>query len=242
MFKAIILAAGKGTRMNTDIPKVLNKINEKCLVQYVIDEVKNIGVQETITIVGYKAEEVKATIKDNKIIYAEQKELLGTGHAVMQAEQYIEDNDTVIILYGDAPLIKGQTLKTLKDEHDRNGNAVTILTTILDDAANYGRIIRNESNKVIGIVEKKDANEEQIAIKEINSGVYCFNGKKLKEALKNIDNNNSQKEYYLTDTIKILVAQGFKIGSYISQDHTEVLGVNTVEELNVAAGVIADRN
>ena len=239
MFKAIILAAGKGSRMKSDLPKVLHTINDKTLVQYVIDAVSESEVNKIFVVVSDINGEVAKSVNGD-VTFIEQKETLGTGHAVMQAEQYIEDTDDVIVLTGDTPLITATTIDCIRGINDETWNAVTILTAKIDDPKAYGRILRDAEHQIIGIVEKKDATEQQLAIKEINSGIYCFQGKALKDALKLIENNNNQKEYYLTDTIKIINDKGLGVGGCVLEDYTEVLGINTQEELENAKRIVAN--
>ncbi|HCC08090.1 MAG TPA: hypothetical protein DEP72_08060 [Clostridiales bacterium] len=237
MFKAIILAAGKSTRMNSILPKVLHRINDKTLVQYVLDSVKMCDTDKIFVVVSNDSKNVREAIKMD-VIFVEQKEQLGTGHAVMQVEKYIEDTDDIVVLCGDTPLITSETINNIKEIHTKDNNAATILTTILDNPMSYGRIIRDNEKNIIGIVEEKDANDNQKDIKEINSGIYFFKGKYLKEALKKIESKNNSNEYYLTDTIKNITNAGHSVGSYTTKNYTEILGVNTQDELDKARKVL----
>lgn len=191
-FKSIILAAGKGTRMKSKYPKVIHKVCGKEMVNHVVDTSKKSGVEETIVVLGHGAEAVRERLSDD-IITVMQTEQLGTAHAVRMAEEYIEDEDTIVVLCGDTPLIKEDTLKKLFEYHVENNCHTTVLSTIVDDPTGYGRIIRDENGDLLKIVEQKDASEEEKLVKEINSGIYCFNGKSLKEALKEINNDNAQE-------------------------------------------------
>ena len=202
-FKAIILAAGKGTRMKSKYPKVVHKVCGKEMVNHVISVSKKSGVNDIVAILGHESDVVKEKLPKDTMI-AMQTEQLGTGHAVMMAKEYINDNDTIVVLCGDTPLVKEETLKRLFDYHIEHGYHATVLTTTVDNPTGYGRIIRDENKDLLKIVEQKDANEEEKKAKEINSGIYCFNGKSLRESLDLLDNNNAQGEYYLTDTIKIM--------------------------------------
>lgn len=236
-FKALILAAGKGTRMKSKYPKVIHKVCGKEMINHIICASKNAGVNDIITILGHESEVVKKTLPENTKI-AMQTEQLGTGHAVMMAKDFIDDNDTILVLCGDTPLIKEETLKNLFDYHTKNNYHATVLTTIVDNPTGYGRIIRDKNLDLLKIVEQKDATEEEKLSKEINSGVYCFNGKSLKESLDLINNNNAQNEYYLTDTIKIIREKGNKVGAYNGSTIEELMGVNSRVELSKAEQIM----
>ena len=242
---SIILAAGEGTRMKSNIPKVLHKVCGKPILEYVIDASKDANVQKSYVIVGHGAEEVKEKFKDHDIIFKTQhigkSYPYGTGYAVMQAIDCIEDNSNVIILYGDTPLITDKTIKKLLEYHKKNNNNGTVLTAFLDDPTGYGRIVRDEKGQILKIVEDKDATEEEKKLKEINSGIYCFNGKDLKYALNKIDNNNAQGEYYITDVITILKEKGNKIGAYIIDDSREIHGVNSKIQLAFCEKIMRER-
>ncbi|MDK2801730.1 MAG: bifunctional UDP-N-acetylglucosamine pyrophosphorylase / glucosamine-phosphate N-acetyltransferase [Clostridiales bacterium] len=238
---AIILAAGEGKRMKSKKSKVLHKVCGKALVEWVYEAVQKAGIEKCILVVGHKAEEVM-TYMGQKTQFALQKEQLGTGHAVMQAQHAIKDHEGhVIILNGDTPLIKGDTIKQVIEYHIKNDNAATVITTELDDATGYGRIVRDDSGNVIRIVEHRDANEQEKAIKEINSGMYCFAVKNLLDALSKINNSNSQKEYYLTDTIEILISENNRVGALKIEDSTELLGINNRIQLSEVEKVMQQR-
>ncbi len=230
---AIILAAGKGTRMKSIKAKVSFYLSEKSLVQRVVDTALEIDCDLLGIVVGYRKDEVIATIQsDDRIKYIEQKEQLGTGHAVMMAEdifkEYVGD---VYILCGDVPLLSLETLIQLRDVHREYKAACTVLTIVLPDAGSYGRIVRNEQGNVVRIVEFKDANDEERRIKEINSGIYCFDSAALFDALKKIDNNNKQGEYYLTDVLEILNKEGKKVSAVMTNNIAEVSGINSQLQL-----------
>ena len=232
---SIILAAGEGTRMKSNTPKVLHKICGKALLDYVIEASKSAGVKENYVIVGHGGDKVREYFKDTDVIFRNQpvgeEYPYGTGYAVMQAIDSIEDDSNVVILYGDTPLITGDTIKQLLDYHKNMGNHATVLTAHVEEPTGYGRIVRDENNRILKIVEHKDANEEELNIKEINSGIYCFKGKELKYALGKIDNNNSQGEYYITDVIKILKDEGYRVDAYKLEDSTEIYGINSRVQL-----------
>jgi len=239
-FKAIILAAGKGTRMKSKYPKVIHKVCGKEMVNHVINVSKKAGVNDIVAILGHESDVVKERLPKDTMI-AMQTEQLGTGHAVKMAKEYINDEDTIVVLCGDTPLIKEDTLQRLFSYHLENGYHATVLTTKVDNPTGYGRIIRDNNEDLLKIVEQKDANEEEKAVKEINSGIYCFNGKSLREALDLIDNNNAQGEYYLTDTIYIMRDKGLKVGAYNGSTIEELMGVNSRVELSKAEEIMRKR-
>ncbi|OOB77463.1 MAG: UDP-N-acetylglucosamine diphosphorylase/glucosamine-1-phosphate N-acetyltransferase [Epulopiscium sp. Nuni2H_MBin003] len=238
--KAVILAAGKGTRMNSDIPKVLHKIFNKTLVEYTIDSAKGAGVGEICLIVGHMAEEVKQQIGDG-VSYRLQAEQLGTGHAVKCALDFMDDFGEVLILYGDTPLITRETLCKLRDYHVKNKCTATVLSAKIDNPTGYGRIIRNGFGEFEKIVEERDATNPEKRIKEINGGMYIFNSKVLKQALTKITNNNSQKEYYFTDVLDIIINERGKVEACIVADNNEIVGINTKVQLAEAAAIMKNR-
>lgn len=238
---AIILAAGEGKRMKSKKTKILHEIYGKPMVQWVYQSVKDTGVDEIVLVIGRNSEEVKECM-GNKVSYAKQEEQLGTGHAVIQAQEYLENKDgQVLIMYGDMPLVTSNTILRAVDYHKEKGNAVTIITADFDNPLGYGRIIRNNQNDVLEIVEDRDASFEQKKIKEINSGIYCFDIRALREALKELDNKNDQGEYYLTDTIKILINKGLKAGAIKIADKDELAGINDRIQLAEASKVLRKR-
>ena len=236
-FKAIILAAGKGTRMKSKYPKVVHKVCGKEMVNHIIDVSKKSGVKDVVTILGHESEVVKNVLPKDTMI-AMQTEQLGTGHAVKMAKEYINDEDTIVILCGDTPLIKEETLKRLFDYHIENEYTATVLTTKVENPTGYGRVIRDENGDLLKIVEQKDGNAEELAVNEINSGIYCFKGQMLRESLDLLDNNNAQGEYYLTDTVKILRDKGFKVGAFNGSTIEELMGVNSRVELAKAEALM----
>lgn len=228
---AIVLAAGKGVRMRSDIPKVSHKVSGKPMIVRVLEAVRELNLDEVFVVVGYGSDIVRAECSSFNVTFVEQKEQLGTGDAVGRAAPYIKDS-LVLVLNGDMPLITSDTLEKFIDSHLRTGPAsATVLTAELEDPDAYGRIVRDADGSVVRIVEKKDATKEESAIKEINTGIYCFDSGDLFEALKEVSPTNAQKEYYLTDVIGILVKKNLPVHAYKAGDPNEVLGVNTLEEL-----------
>ena len=230
---AIILAAGKGTRMKSERAKVTFSFAEKPIIQRVVNTALKANCSRIFVVVGYQKDSVIACLEeDPRLIFVEQPEQLGTGHAVMMVEPvFKERNDDVFILCGDVPLLKPETLQKLYNEHTSTKASCTILTSIMDDPGSYGRIIRNSSGEITGIVEFKDATEEQKAIKEWNTGIYCFRAGDMFDALKQTSSVNNQNEYYLTDVVSVLAKQGKKISSVILDNPIEVAGVNSQEQL-----------
>lgn len=228
---AVILAAGKGTRMKSKLPKALHKLCGKPMTRYIVDACRQSGIDRCIVVVGYGADQVMQGLGSD-IEYVVQEDQLGTGHACREALPLLADLDgDVLVAIGDAPLLSSEIISGLIKEHRAADNDATILTTKLDDAKHYGRIIRNESNEVIGIVEAKDASPDQIEIDEINTAIYCFKAPVLRRYLHAISNENAQGEYYLTDVIGLMHADGCKLGSFITDDTDAVLGINDRVEL-----------
>ncbi len=223
---AVILAAGQGTRMKSKLYKVLHPVCGKPMVQHVVDQITKLNVQEIVTIIGHGAEMVQAQLAD-KSLYALQEEQLGTAHAVMQAGSMLEGKEGVtIVVCGDTPLIKAETMESLFKHHEELSAKATILTARIDDPTGYGRIIRNENGLVEKIVEHKDASEAERKINEINTGTYCFDNLALFEALQNVSNHNVQGEYYLPDVIEIMKKQGEVVTAFQTNEFEETLGVN----------------
>ena len=239
----LIMAAGKGTRMKSDKSKLVQKIYDKELVVRVEELAEEIGSDEIIAVVGYLREQVQEALKDKKRIkFAYQDELLGTGHAVMQAKEYLKGKKgKAVILYGDVPILRKDTVKKLIDKSVENKEYATVLSAIYEKPTGYGRIIRDQGGSISAIVEEKDANYEQKLIKEINSGIYCFDIEELLLALDKITPNNAQGEYYLTDVIKIMNDKGLKTGTLIVEDDTEILGVNDRIQLDYLSNVLKKR-
>lgn len=239
--RAVILAAGKGTRMKSDLPKVVHTIEEKCLVDYVIEAAGGAGAKEICLVIGYKNEVVKEKILNKEVSYAIQEEQLGTGHAVKCASDFLQGDGETLILCGDTPLITAATLKRLCDYHRQKENAVTVLSAMVEDPTGYGRIIRDTDGTFIKSVEHKDANEEELKSCEINSGMYLFRTRELKSALELLTTDNAQGEYYLPDTLTIIKDRGLRVDAFALESAEEIAGVNDQEQLADAAKVIAGR-
>ena len=238
--KTLILAAGKGTRMKSELPKVIHEVNGIPMISKIIKVLEILKPEENILILGHKKEEVLKVVGENAD-YVVQTEQLGTGHAVLQAKDKLKDYDgDVMILCGDTPLLREETLKELYKFHKDTDSLTTILTSIYDNPFGYGRIVK-ENGLVKAIVEEKEADAEIKKIKEVNAGVYCFKGRELFEALSKITNNNEKGEYYLTDVIGIQVGEGKQVQSYVLSDNIEILGVNSKVELAQASKVLRDR-
>lgn len=237
----IILAAGKGKRMRSHLPKVLHLLANKPLLAHVIDLAKRLNSERIIVVIGHGAEEVKqwsvvsGQWSEKKIEFVEQKEQLGTGHAVQQTEESLENyNGSLLILSGDVPLLRIETVSKLYKIHINSGAVVTILTANVDNPTGYGRVVRDAGGRAINIIEEKDASSEIKKITEINSGIYCFNKEFLFDVLKKIDKNNLQKEYYLTDVVGLAFKASLKIETLVAEDPNEIMGINTPEELKEA--------
>lgn len=245
MIKSIILAAGKGTRMKSETPKVLHTIFDKTLVGYVIEAVnKTEMVDENFVIVGHQAERVEEFIKNNydNARTVLQSPQLGTGHAVSMVLPYLQDFDgEVIILCGDTPLVTEDTLKEFIEAHHSKNSDLTVMSAIFENPTNYGRIIRNSDGSLNSIVEEKDANSEQKGVKEINAGIYCLNWAKIKPAFGQLKSNNAQGEYYLTDIVKWANEQQLKVDAFILKNNEEIFGINSKAHLAEASKMLNRR-
>jgi bifunctional UDP-N-acetylglucosamine pyrophosphorylase/glucosamine-1-phosphate N-acetyltransferase len=239
---AIILAAGKGKRMNSDLPKVLHKLNGKALVNYVIELAENVQAEPIVVVVGHGGELVKDHLGEG-LSFAVQAEQKGTASAVMCAQKALENFDgDVLIFCGDSPLFTKESVDKLVELHKAQDAKGTILTAINPNPFGYGRIIRREDGSVEKIVEEKDATEEEKRVNEVNTGTYCFDKKALFEALKEVDADNAQGELYLTDVIEILNRNGQRVTAYSTDDWKETVGVNTPEGMAEAEKILAERS
>lgn len=241
MYKcALILAAGQGTRIKSDLPKVLHKICGKEMVNHVIDAMRKADIEDINVIVGKGAELVKEKTASRNISYSIQEEQLGTGHAVKCAMDFLKGKKGVVgVFCGDAPLIKAETVNNLFKSHIENNNSATLLSSILEDPTGYGRVVRKD-NEVLKIVEHKDCDEEELKIKEMNAAIYCFDIEELVSSLDKLSNNNNQGEYYLTDVIGILKEEGKSVGAVVI-DYDETIGVNSRVQLAEAEEILRKR-
>jgi len=225
-FFGIILAAGKGTRMKSKHNKMMHTVGGKPMIAHVVEGLNELGINRKVMVVGHQADELKGYLGD-QVEYVLQEEQMGTAHAVLQTGSLLESSKgTTLVLVGDAPLITSKTLQALLEQHQLKQAATTILTTRFENPTGYGRIIRDNQQNVLRIIEEKDANREEKAITEINTGIYCFDNEELFNALKQVKNENVQGEYYLTDVIEILKTEGKIIGAFLTPDANETIGIN----------------
>jgi UDP-N-acetylglucosamine diphosphorylase/glucosamine-1-phosphate N-acetyltransferase len=235
---SLILAAGKGTRMQSDLAKVLHLLHGRPLLAYCLDVARAVGSERIAVIIGHQAELVRQTFSGSGTVFIEQTEQLGTGHAVLQARDAFRDYDgNILILCGDVPLLQASTLKALIDVHHAGGAAVTVMTVVLDDPGSYGRVVKGEGGEVLKIVEAKDATAAERAIGEINTGIYCVDSRFLFDAVARITDHNAQKEYYLTDIMEIARQDGLVTMAFVASDPLEVMGINTPEDLTLADSI-----
>ncbi|MBM3130204.1 MAG: UDP-N-acetylglucosamine diphosphorylase/glucosamine-1-phosphate N-acetyltransferase [Chloroflexi bacterium] len=251
---AVILAAGQGTRMKTRLPKVLHPVVGKPMVWYALETVAALGCDQTVLVVGHGADQVRDTISNlqspisnfqpsiSTLQFAEQREQRGTGHAVLQARDALRGkSDAVFIVYGDMPLLRAETLKKLTDLHASSRATITLLTLVADDSMAFGRIVRDANKRVLGIVEERDATPEQLAIRELNCGVYCFDAAWLWDRLAHLQPTGAQNEYYLTDLVALAVRENRAIETMVSRDAEEMLGINTRVQLVQAEKIMRAR-
>ena len=241
--KTVILAAGMGTRMKSEKPKCLHEILGYPMLHYIIEASKKVGCEEICVVIGHKGEMVMEALQDTPgITFVQQKEQLGTGHAVMQASKFIEGEPSdVLVLCGDTPLVQGEVLERLLQVHQMEKNAVTVLSTIVENPTGYGRIVRDAGGNFLYSVEQRDATEAQRKIQEVNSGMYCFQSEALLEALAKIDNQNSQGEYYLPDAVPKIMEAGGRAEAAICEDSAVILGVNDRMQLLEATQIMQKR-
>lgn len=225
---AIVLAAGKGTRMRSEKNKVMHTLIDRPILAYPIDALKEAGADRIVVVAGYQAQSLMDAFKD--VEFAIQKEQLGTGHAVMQCTVLENEPGYTLVMNGDVPCLQASTLQALYEETQKNNHSLVLLSAVLEDGAHYGRVVRNDAGQVLEIVESKDCTQDQKQIREINAGVYCFNNRDLFESLSKLTTNNAQHEYYLTDLVKILSSQGKSVQA-IQCNPDEMAGINTVTEL-----------
>lgn len=239
---AVVLAAGQGTRMKSKLYKVLHKVCGKPMVQHVVDQLSTLDLAELVVVIGHGADKVKEEIKGNNLHYVLQAEQLGTAHAVMQAKDLLEkENGITLVVCGDTPLITGETLDKLLQHHAKSEAKVTVLTANADDPTGYGRVLRNDDGLVERIVEHKDATAQEREVKEINTGIFCFDNQTLFAALKLVKNDNVQGEYYLPDVLEIVKEQGDLVAAFQADSFDESLGVNDRVALSNAEKLMRKR-
>ncbi len=232
---AIVLAAGKGERLKAEAPKPAVVVGGRPMVARVVTTLRSAGVTRVAAVVGHQADHVRSALGDEDVVYVPQKELLGTGHATQQAEPVIGDHrGPVVVAYSDLPLLTTKDVAALLKRHQETGAACTLLTSIFEDPGTLGRILRNGDGTVLGIVEARDATPEQLEVKEINVGVYCFHAPLLFEVLREVKNDNAQRQYYLTDAVEILVRRGERVEAVPTERPHAGIGVNTREDLERA--------
>lgn len=237
---AIILAAGQGSRMHSNLTKVLHPIGGLEMVNHAVRNVRLGEFNRIVVVIGYQGDQVRKVL--SKVELVEQKEQLGTGHAVNQCAEVLADFDgPVLVTYGDTPLFRGETFKELIKFHETQKAKATIVTALFEDPSGYGRIRRNEQDQVLGVVEHKDATDLERQIKEINTGTYCFDSKLLFKYLQEITPHNAQAEYYLPDVIPLMIRNGHKVAGYILQDARESMGINDRLQLAQAEAILRDR-
>ena len=238
----IVLAAGKGTRMESSLAKVLQPLGGRPLLHYVLDFLAPLQANRSIIVVGFQSDRVRLEFSNHELEFAEQKEQLGTGHAVRQAESVLADFEgDVLVVCGDMPFVKSTTLATLLERHRETGALCTLLTLKTPEKKDFGCIIRDEKGAVVKIVEQKDASIEEKKVYEFNAGVYCFDKCFLFNALASLDNDNAQKEFYLTDTIRYIVESGFGVEAVQIQDAAELFGINSIKDLERAEQFLAEQ-
>ncbi len=237
----VILAAGQGTRMKSKTPKVLHPVAGRPMVRYSLDTASSLGSAQTVLVVGHEAEAVRRYVGD-AVSFAEQREQRGTGHAVLQALPALKGHpDTVLVIYGDMPLLRVETLRRLVETHAASHATITMLTVTSDDSMGFGRILRNAEQRVLGIVEESDATPQQLAIQELNCGVYCFKTQWLWDHLPRLTPSGKKSEYYLTDLIGMAAREERKIESIVLTDVSEVIGINTRVHLAQAERIMRER-
>jgi len=240
---AIILAAGVSSRMNTQMAKVLHEVCGRPMLAYVLDACREVGIKKIYVVVGFSSEQVKECFSDAEdIVWVEQDKQLGTAHAVLCCREYLQDFDgETLVLCGDGPLIRTQTLKSLIENHESGQSAATLATAILDAPTGYGRIVRDKYNNIQGIVEHSDCTKEQLAIQEINPSYYLFNNQILFEALENVKPDNVKQEYYLTDAVSGIISTGHKVTAVTAVRPEEAMGVNSRAQLSEASKIMQHR-
>jgi UDP-N-acetylglucosamine diphosphorylase/glucosamine-1-phosphate N-acetyltransferase len=232
---ALILAAGQGTRMKSDRVKVLHPIAGMTMIRWVFRTVQEVSPARIVMVIGHQAEDVRRELEGERVEFVLQGQRLGTGHAVLMAEKSFADFiGTIVVLNGDTPLLRSATLERFIEYHSARNNSATVLSAEIDDPAGYGRIVRDERGEFVRIIEHKDASDKMRSIREISSGLFCFESADLFAALRKVGRRNAQGEYYLTDVMEILKLERKLVGVYLCDQRDEVLGINTIEQLQAA--------
>ena len=238
---AVILAAGKGTRMKSELPKVLHPILGKPMVSYIVDACRKAGVERTILVIGHKADLVRETLGPDHE-YVEQGQQLGTGHALLTASESLKDfKGDILVLAGDTPLLTGNILKKLIKKHKTKNASATMMTAVIDPPPAYGRVIRDESGRILRIVEDRDATREEKAVTEVNTSHYCFSAEKILPLLSSLDTRNDQGEYYLTDVIHLLARRNETIETVASDDPNVLMGINSRKDLSQVSKLLKNQ-
>ena len=239
---ALVLAAGKGTRMYSDLAKVLHPICGRPMLSYTLIAVEELGVDRVLVVVGHQAERIREVFAEAQVEWVLQSQQLGTAHAVQCALPHLADHDgSVLICCGDTPLLTAETLRMFQVEHMNRGADLSVLSMLLDEPGSYGRVVRDSGGEVSAIIEAKDATEQELTIREVNTGIYCASADLLRAVLPDIENANAQGEYYLTDLVQMSAGRGLNVQAVTASDPMEFLGVNTEEELAAAEEIIAQR-
>lgn len=239
---AVVLAAGKGTRMRSEHPKALHAVADRPMLAYVLDTVSQLGCSRTIVVVGHQGETVRTALGLYRATWVEQREQLGTGHAMLEVWPVVgAEPRTLLVVPGDAPLIRAATLRALIMAHEKSAAAATVLTAFPADPAGYGRIVRDADDVPLRIVEERDADRSAKHLREVNAGMYAFSSPVIFEALRRLEPSNVQNEYYLTDAIALLREMGLRTGTVTAEDAQEVRGINTVEELTAVEAILTER-
>ncbi|MBO8159783.1 bifunctional UDP-N-acetylglucosamine diphosphorylase/glucosamine-1-phosphate N-acetyltransferase GlmU [Thermosyntropha sp.] len=240
-YSGVVLAAGKGVRMKSDLPKVVHKVAGKPMVVYVVEALKGAGIDDITVVVGHKREMVEEVLKPFGVKFALQEEQMGTGHALLQAKDKVDMESNLVVLAGDTPLLEADTIKNLISFHTEGGATATVLSTALDEPYGYGRIVRDENANLLKIVEEKDASPEEKKIREINSGIYCFKAKEVFDTLLKLNTSNAQGEYYLTDVFAILREEGRTVKVLKAENSEEIYGINDKIQLSYAEKIMRQR-
>jgi bifunctional UDP-N-acetylglucosamine pyrophosphorylase/glucosamine-1-phosphate N-acetyltransferase len=240
---ALVLAAGKGTRMYSDLAKVLHPLSGRPMLSYALAVLEELRLDRVLVVVGHQAESIREIFAEAQLEWVLQTEQLGTGHAVLCALPHLAGfGGSVLICCGDTPLLTAETLRMFLTAHENSADDLSVLSMLLEEPGSYGRIVRNSAGEVTGIVEAKDATGTESDIREVNTGIYCVDAALLHDVIPEISNANAQGEYYLTDMVMLAVARGWKVQAVAGSDPTEFMGVNTKKELAVAERIIGQRS